>query len=205
MKSNRDPRIDAFIARAAPFARPILEHVRALVHRASPEIEETLKWSMPAYTYRGAIVCITGAFKAHCSFIFWHAEMRKIAGRDSGKADDAMGVFGRIESLADLPSEAKLLRYLKTALQLVETGVPARSASRGKPKPAPAMPADLKSALKKNAKADATFAKFSPSHRREYIEWINEAKRDETRQKRLATTIEWLAAGKPRNWKYAKC
>ena len=205
MKSTRDSRIDAFIAKAAPFAQPILRHVRELVHRASSEIEETLKWSMPAYTYRGAIICITGAFKAHCSFIFWHAEMRKIAGRDGAKADDAMGIFGRIASLDDLPNDAKMLRYLKTAVQLADSGVPARLSSARKSKPPPPIPSDLKSALKKNAKAAATFEKFSPSHRREYIEWITEAKRDETRQKRLDTTIAWLTEGKARNWKYAAC
>jgi uncharacterized protein YdeI (YjbR/CyaY-like superfamily) len=202
VKTSRDPRIDAFIAKSAPFARPILSHLRELVHRACPPAEETLKWGMPAYTHQG-ILCITGAFKAHCTFIFWHGEMKKILARDGAGSSDAMGVLGRITTIADLPKDAAMLRYLKEAVRLNESGVPTR-ARFAKTKPPTAVPADLKAALKKNPKAAATFEKLSPSHRREYVEWITEAKRDETRQKRLATTLEWLTAGKPRNWKYEK-
>lgn len=202
MKSTRDPRIDAFIGQAAPFAQPILRHLRELVHRACPDVEETLKWSMPAFVHRGGILCIMAAFKAHCTFGFWHREMIKVVGGDGAKSKSAMGLFGRITSLDDLPSDAKLLGYLKAAARLNESGTPARAATSRKPKPPPTIPPDLKSALKKNAKAAAAFEAFSPSHRREYIEWITEAKREETRQKRVATTLEWLTEGKSRNWKY---
>ncbi len=202
MQPKPDPRIDAYIAKSAPFAQPILRHLRSLVHRACPEATETIKWSMPFFEHHG-LLCHLAAFKAHCTFGFWHQGMNDVLGRDASKADEAMGSLGRIGSLADLPGDAVMTRYLKHAAKLNESGTPARPA--GKPKPALAVPADLAAALKKNPAAAATWEKFPPSHRRDYIEWIIEAKRPATRATRLATTLEWLAEGKPRNWKYQNC
>jgi uncharacterized protein YdeI (YjbR/CyaY-like superfamily) len=198
-----DPRIDAYLAKSAPFAQPILRHLRELVHAACPQTEETVKWGFPNFLHADGILCSMAAFKAHCTFGFWHHGMKTIVRRDSAAGETAMGSFGRITSLADLPPDRTMLRYLKAAANLNESGAPARPAT--KPKPEPAMPADLARALRKNQAAAGAFAKFSPSHRREYIEWITAAKRDETRQQRLATTLAWLAAGKPRNWKYHNC
>ena len=197
---SRDKRIDAYIAEAAPFARPILEHLRKLIHQACPEIEEAFKWSHPTYLYRGKIFCNTGAFKAHATLGFWHHDMERLISQEIGKTNDAMGLMGRLTSVSDLPDDKTMIRYFKTAMSLYDAGVP----SRAKPKPKPTLktPADLQAALKTNRKAQATWEKFSPSHRRDYIEWITEAKRPETRATRLATTQEWLAAGKSRNWKY---
>lgn len=127
--------------------------------------------------------------------------MKRIVAKTGGRPDAAMGQFGRITSLADLPDKTTMLQLVQAAAKLNESGVPARPPA--KPRKDPAMPTDLATALKKNRSAAATFKHLSPSHRREYIEWILEAKRAETRQRRLATTLEWLAAGKPRNWKYA--
>ena len=202
MKSKSDPRIDAYIARSAGFARPVLRHLRALVHQACPAVEETIRWGMPSFTHQ-AILCHLAAFKSHCAFGFWHHGMKAVLGPDGGKAGTAMGSLGRITSLADLPDDRTLLRLLKTAMKLNESGAPARLAT--KPRPAPRPPADLAAALKQNKTAATAFATFSPSHRREYIEWITEAKRPETRQKRLATTLAWLAEGKSLNWKYQNC
>ncbi len=196
----RDPRIDAYIERAAPFAQPILTHVRALVHEACPEVEETIKWSMPTFVHAGGILCGMAAFKQHASFGFWKHAL--VVGE--GEPRDGMGSYGKLASLKDLPPKKTLLAHVRRAMQLNEDGVksPARKAA---PKPPPETPADLAAALKQNKAAKATFDAFPPGCRREYIEWIVEAKREETRAKRLAQAIEWMAEGKRRNWKYERC
>ena len=203
MKPVTDPRVDAYIAKSAEFAQPILRHLRKLVHRACPAAVETIKWGMPSFTYRDSILCGMAAFKAHGTFGFWHQGMTKAIGADSRKAEEAMGSLGRITSLSDLPSDKDMLGYIRRAMELTEAGGPARPKPKAK-KPL-ALPADLLAALKKNTKAHGQFAEFSPSKRRDYIEWIIEAKRPETRASRLATTIEWVAQGKARNWKYENC
>jgi len=196
-----DQRVDAYIAGAAPFARPILKHLRRLVHQASPETEEAMKWSSPFFMYRGKILCFTAAFKAHLAFGFWGPAMKKVVAKEITK--DGRGLMGRITSLADLPADKVLIGYIRTARKFHDAGLPSRP--KAKPKPALPVPADLADALKRNKKAAAAWAKFSPSGRREYIEWITGAKRPETRESRLLTTIEWAAEGKKRNWKYENC
>lgn len=205
MPTSRDPRIDAYIAKAAPFAQPILRHVRKLVHEECPDIEETMKWSFPHFVRDGAIVCGIAAFKAHCALGFWHHEMKAVIGSDHGLRDNAMGQLGRVTKLEDLPPEKLLRRFFQKAGELATSDVPSRPATNRKPRPELPVPPDLTASLAKNAKARKTFTAFSPSHRREYVEWITEAKRPETRAKRLATTLEWLTEGKSRNWKYAGC
>lgn len=205
MAKNRDPRIDAFIKKSAPFAQPILIHLRDLVHQACPEVVETVKWGMPSFIAHDKILCGMAGFKAHCTFGFWHKGMETELGTDGAKANDAMGSLGRISSPADLPKDAVMLRYLKRAVELNASGEPGRPRPTGKPRPEAKVPPELAAALKKNKKAATTFAEFSPSHRREYIEWIVGAKREETRAKRLATTLAWLAEGKSMNWKYENC
>ena len=195
---KRDARVDAYIARSAEFARPILSHLREIVHSACPDVEETLKWNAPHFMYRGMLAGMS-AFKAHCAFGFWKGSL--VTGGDGGLESRAMGQFGRITSLDDLPATRLIAGYVKQAMKLNEEGIRAPR-SRKTPKPDPEMPAELAAALRKNAKARATFEAFSPSHRREYVEWIAEAKGEETRQRRLASAIEWMAEGKARNWKY---
>lgn len=198
---KKDPRIDACIAEARPFAQPILKHLRALVHSACPEVEETLKWSAPTFMYKG-ILCRMAAFKEHATFGFWKHSLILEKGDD--KWNDAMGSFGRLTSVKDLPSRARLTGYVRKAMELNDAGVPApHMVHRKKRAPLP-VPRDLKAALTKNAKARATFEGFSPSNRRDYVEWIVEAKAAETRARRLATAIAWMAEGKIRNWKYAR-
>ena len=197
---TRDPRIDAYIARSADFAQPILTHLREVVHAACPEVEETLKWSAPTFMYHG-ILCGMAAFKQHCTFAFWKGTL--IVDGDGRRADEAMGQFGRITSLADLPSDRVLAGYIKKAMRLNEDGVK-RAPKRPRPKKPLRVPAYLIAALKKNKKAHAAFESFPPSHKREYVEWITEAKREETRAKRLEQAIAWIAEGKSRNWKYEK-
>lgn len=205
MKAKSDPRIDAYIAEAAEFARPILQHLRRLVHQGCPDIEETMKWSHPCFQHAGKILCNFASFKAHCSFGFWHQDMAVVTARDGFKTEDAMGQFGRITRRADLPDDKTLLGYITQAANLNESEKPARPKRPTRPKAELKVPPDLAALLRKNSKAAAAFENFSPSHRREYLEWITEAKREETRQKRLTTTIEWLTEGKKRNWKYEDC
>ena len=192
---TRDPRVDAYIERSADFARPILKRLRETVHSAVPKAEETLKWGAPYFDYKGPL-CGMAAFKRHCAFVFWKDKLVV-----ENPSDEAMGQLGRIESLDDLPPKKTLTAWLKKAVKLNEEGVKAPRSARH-PKPPVAVPADLEGALARNAKARAAFEGFSQSHRREYVEWIEDARRAETRSKRLATAIEWMAEGKPRNWKY---
>jgi len=200
-----DPRVDAYIGKAAGFAKPILTHLRKLVREACPEAEETMKWSMPSFVYRGKILGGMAAFKEHCTFGFWHQGMSAVLGGDAQKPDSAMRSFGRVTSVNDLPSDKKMALYIRKAAALNESDAPARPRPAKRPVAPLVVPEDLAAGLKKNKAAAATFEKFSPSNRKEYIDWITEAKRDETRQKRLATTLEWLAKGKSRNWKYENC
>src|SRR6266536_1561129 len=195
---NTDPRIDSYIAKSAEFAKPILKHLRKLVHGACPDCEETLKWSSPTFLYRGKMLCGMAAFKKHCAFIFWHQGMVAVLGPDGDKADTAVGSLGRIASLHDIPSDTKMIGYIQKAIELTDSGAPSRPRPSKTPAAPLPVPEDLAAGLKKNKAAAATFEKFSPSHRKEYVEWITEAQRDETRQKRLATTLEWLAEGKSR-------
>ncbi len=195
---SRDPRIDAYIARAAPFAQPILEHLRAAVHAHCPDVEETLKWSMPHFVHGGEIVCNMAAFKAHVAFGFWKGEL--VTGQ-MPQHRQAMGQFGRLASVADLPDAATLGELIAKAVELIDAGVK-KPRPLKHPKPAAELPGDLSEALACNAAARATFEAFPPGQRREYIDWINEAKRAETRARRIAQAVEWLAEGKRRNWKY---
>ncbi|GIV01873.1 MAG: hypothetical protein KatS3mg015_0703 [Fimbriimonadales bacterium] len=196
-----DPRVDQYIASAAEFAQPILTHLRELVHRACPEVEETMKWSFPHFEFKG-VLCSMAAFKHHCAFGFWKASLMKDP-KGILREGEAMGHLGKITSLDDLPPDRVLLAYIREAVELNEKGVklPAKKSSASKPV---RVPKDFQEALKANPKAQATFKSFPPSHKREYVEWIEEAKRDATRQRRIQTAIEWLAEGKSRNWKYER-
>lgn len=198
--AKRDARVDAYIESAAPFARPILKHLRSLVHGACPPVEEALKWGHPHFMYRG-MLCGMSAFKQHCAFGFWKGAL-VLAGQPLNK--DAMGQFGRLTRLADLPARATIRSLIKAAMALNEAGVKSPGRAKRKPRPAPRAPSDLSRALAKNAAARATYAGLSPSGQREYVEWLAEAKQPATRARRLATTLEWLAAGKGRNWKYER-
>jgi uncharacterized protein YdeI (YjbR/CyaY-like superfamily) len=197
--ATKDPRIDAYITKSADFAKPILRHLRKVVHAGCPEVVETIKWSMPHFDYKGVMAGMA-AFKQHCAFGFWKADL--IVGSDETREKSGMGSFGCIRSLADLPDEKTLIGFVRKAAALNDAGVKAPGRTQPKKRKPLPMPADFTGALKKNAKARTTFEKFSPSHRREYIEWITEAKREEIRKDRLAKTLKWLAEGRARNWKY---
>ena len=197
---STDPRIDAYIGRAESFAQPILNHVRARVHAAAPEAEETMKWSAPSFTVDGKILLTMAAFKAHAAVNFWRGQ--EIG--DGGPKAGAMGQFGKLTLVDDLPSDRELDVLIREAATLAKTA-PAPRKTKHAPKPAPQMHPDFARALAGNAKAKAVLDGFSPSAQRDYLEWISEAKHDATRAKRIATAVEWLAEGKKRHWKYQNC
>jgi uncharacterized protein YdeI (YjbR/CyaY-like superfamily) len=199
-----DKKVDAYISKSGGFAQPILEHIRELVHEACPDVEETIKWGFPHFNYKG-ILGSMAAFKNHCSFGFWKGAIMKdphqvmsVVGKTS------MGSFDKITSLKDLPPDRILKQYIKEAAQLNEDDI--KVPTRAKPKEAKPVevPTDFLKALKKNRQAFEIFQGFSNSNKKDYVQWITEAKTDATRQTRLATALEWIAEGKVRNWKYLK-
>jgi len=211
---TRDARVDAYIAKMQPFAQDILRHLREVVHAACPQCEEAMKWSMPFFTYKGALLCNMAGFKAHASFGFWLG--KQVMGEDA--AEGAMGQFGKLTSVKDLPSRAALTKHVKKAMALVDAGAKLErgegAETRGGQKTAaPAkkaiakkasvsVPPELSKALLRHPEAKAAFDAFSPSHRREYAEWIAEAKKPETKERRVQQALEMLAEGKSRNAKY---
>ncbi len=196
---STDPRIDAYIDKQADFARPVLTWLRERVHAACPEVEETIKWSMPSFVYKGRPLAGMAAFKAHATFGFWY---RHELG--TGREGEAMGQYGRIESLADLPDAAEMETLTRAAMALIDSGVKPQRAERAR-KPEAEVPPELAEALARDDAAAANFDGFPPGCRREYCEWIAEAKRPETKSKRVAEAVGWIREGKRRNWKYENC
>ena len=193
---SRDPRVDAYIAGSADFARPILIHLRELVHRALGDADEAIKWGRPHFTVAGKNVAGMSAFKAHCAFII-HGE---------GRQGEALGEVGKITCRSDLPADDALIARLEEARRRVrDAGSAVRRQPRLAPKPEIVMPPQFAEALARASAAQGVYAGFSPSARREYLEWITEAKTDTTRDRRIAQAVEWIGEGKKRNWKYERC
>jgi uncharacterized protein YdeI (YjbR/CyaY-like superfamily) len=206
-KPSANPAVDAYLDNAQPFAIPILLHLRALIHQAIPQAEETIKWSRPFFTLNGTIVCNLSAFKQHCSFGFWGEEIAAVLRDAEALKPGAMGSLGRITSLIDLPPDKQLLAWLQQAANFIEAGthtspIAARHGVAKAPSPAPETPEDFFLALRENEQAATTYAALSPGWKREYLDWITSAKRPETRARRIATAVPWIAEGKQRNWKY---
>jgi uncharacterized protein YdeI (YjbR/CyaY-like superfamily) len=200
--STKDSRVDAYIARSADFARPILNRLRKVVHAGCPDVDETIKWGFPHFMYKG-ILCSMASFKNHCTFGFWKEALLKDRHKALGKVDEpAMGQFGRITAISDLPDEKTLLRYVRDAIALNDQGVKRPAGSRPRRKRELNVPSYFMNALQRNKKAQVTFKGLSYTNKREYVEWVTEAKGEETRQRRLDTAVAWMADGKARNWKY---
>lgn len=200
LMASKDPRIDSYIVESAEFARPILTHLRKIIHQGCPEIVETIKWGSPFFDYHG-LLCGFVAFKAHCSLLFWRDIDVDHFLPKTNTTGGGMGQFGKLTSLADLPKDVVLLACIRSAVEQRDSPASKTKRVRQPAKAAP-VPSDLKKALSGNAKAAETFKNFAPSHRREYIDWITDAKRPETRERRLQTTLKWLVEGKSQNWKY---
>ena len=203
--------VDAYIDRAKPFAIPVLMHLRGLMHKGCPGVEERMKWSMPFFMYKGVNMANMAAFKGHCSFGFWGKEISAVVREALGEKGDGMGALGKIVGINDLPSDAVMLEWIRQAKGFVDRGeytspmAGRAEAKAAKKKAEVEVPAELAVALSKNKKAAAVFAGFSPSCQREYTDWISEAKREETKAKRVAQAVEWIGEGKQRNWKYQEC
>jgi uncharacterized protein YdeI (YjbR/CyaY-like superfamily) len=197
--------IDAYILKSADFAQPILNHLRKLVHITCPEVEEKMKWSFPHFDYKGEMMCSMAAFKQHAVFGFWKAALMKDPILvETAKSETAMGHLGRITSLKDLPADKKIMAWIKEAMELNEKGIKLPSKTKATEKKEIIVPDYFEKAFTKNKKASVTFHSFSYSHKKEYVEWITEAKTEETRNKRMAQALEMMAEGKSLNWKYAK-
>jgi hypothetical protein len=198
--ATKDPRVDSYIEESAEFARPILKHLRKVIHQGCPAAAETIRWGCPFFEYHG-LLCGFASFKAHCSLFFWRdIDVSRWLAK-TNVAGAGMGQFGKMTSMADVPKDSVLLACVRAAVE--QRDAPASQTKRAR-QPAKELPVppDLKKALAANAKAAATFRNFAPSHRRAYLDWISEAKQPATRERRLHTTIEWLTEGKPQNWKY---
>ncbi|MES2430387.1 MAG: YdeI/OmpD-associated family protein [Bacteroidota bacterium] len=201
---KRTKEFDAYIAKSADFAKPILNHLRNLVHETCPDVEEKLKWSMPHFDYKQSPLCHMASFKQHAAFGFWKASLMKDKTLlEAAQSETAMGHLGKITSLKDLPSDKKIIGWIKEAMKLNDAGVKV-SKKTTSAKDEIETPDYFTKALKKNKKALATFEAFSPSAKREYLEWVTSAKTDETKISRLTQAIEWMAEGKKRNWKYER-
>ncbi|MEO5984627.1 MAG: YdeI/OmpD-associated family protein [Ferruginibacter sp.] len=200
---SKDEKIDAYIQKSADFAKPILNHIRILIHQACPDAEEKIKWSMPHFDYKGSF-CHMASFKGHCAFGFWKAALMKDAGTLKSNQGEAMGHLGRITSLKDLPSDKILKGYIKEAMRLNDEGVKLPPRKKETELKEIIVPEYFTTELSKNKAARQTFEAFSPSHKREYITWITEAKSEETRNRRIATALENMTEGKNLNWKYQK-
>lgn len=201
---NKNPGVDAYIQKSADFARPVLNHLRHLVLEACPAIDETIKWGFPHFYYKG-IVCSMAAFKQHCVFGFWKSALMSDPHnlfQKNGKT--AMGQLGQIKSLNDLPSDDILKVYIREAYELNKNNVKLPSKNTPSESKDLEIPDYFTKALSANPKALETFQNFSYSHKKEYLEWVAEAKTGETKARRMTTTIEWLTEGKPRMWKYIK-
>ena len=203
---KKDKRVDAYIAKAQPFAKPILNHLRKLIHQANPDVEETIKWSFTFFDYKGPF-CSMAAFKQHVAFGFWKYKLLKdpkgYIGERSNKGGDAMGNLGRITSLKDLPPDKVLMDFIRQAKKLNDDGVKLPAKPK-KPKVELVIPDYFIDALKKNKKSLTVFENFSPSGKKDYVQWVTEAKTEETRNSRLKLAVEWMSEGKKRNWKYEK-
>lgn len=200
---KREKRIDAYILKSADFAIPILNHLRELVHVACPEVEEKIKWGMPFFDYKDEGLCNMASFKQHCAFGFWKASLMKDKSlMENAKGETAMGHLGRITSLKDLPSDKKMIAYIKEAMKLNDEGK--KVEKKVAEKKELEVPAYFVKALKSNKAAQTTFDTFSYSAKKEYVTWIVEAKTEDTREKRIEQALEWMAEGKQRNWKYMK-
>lgn len=202
---SKETKIDDYIAKSADFAKPILLHIRELVHKTCPDVEEKIKWGMPHFDYKAGPLCHMAAFKQHAVMGFWKAALMKDASLiDNAKSETAMGHLGRITSLKDMPPDKKIMAWIKEAMALTDKGIKLPSKTKTTDKKELVIPDYFTKAIAKNKKAKQVFDHFAYSHKKEYIGWITEAKTEETRNKRMATAIAWIAEGKGRNWKYEK-
>ena len=203
--AKKEKAIDAYISKSADFAKPILNHIRELVHKTCPGVEEKMKWSFPHFDYKGEMMCSMAAFKQHAVFGFWKASLMKDPVLvETAKSEVAMGHLGRLTSVKDLPPDKKMIAWIKEAMLLNDKGIKLAAKPKAADKKELIIPDYFIKALAKNKKAKQVFEGFAYSHKKEYVQWITEAKTEDTKKKRMATALEWLREGKNRNWKYER-
>ena len=203
--AKKEKAIDTYIAKSAGFAKPILTHIRDLVHKACPDVEEKMKWSMPFFDYKGEMLCHMASFKQHAVMGFWKASLMKDSTLiENAKSETAMGHLGKLTSLKDLPADKKITTWIKEAMLLTDKGIKLPARAKSAITKELTVPDYFVKVLSKNKKAKIVFENFAPSHKKEYLQWITEAKTEETRNKRMETALEWIAEGKGRNWKYER-
>ncbi|WP_412467852.1 YdeI/OmpD-associated family protein [Pedobacter sp. KLB.chiD] len=195
--------VDQYIINSAEFAIPILDHFRNLVHQADARIEEKIKWGMPFFDYKGT-VCHMASFKHHCAFGFWKGALINDEYGIFKERSESMGWLGKIKSFDDLPADEILIAYIQQAIQLNEDNIKLPSKPKSNDKKEVIVPEYFAEALNEAPEALAVFQNFSPSNKKDYILWLEEAKTEATRMRRLETTLAWLAEGKTRMWKYKR-
>jgi uncharacterized protein YdeI (YjbR/CyaY-like superfamily) len=199
-----NPELDDYLAKSAGFAKPIMQHLRELLHETCPEIVEEIKWGIPHFDYKGEMMCIFAAHKNHCSFTFWKESlMSDQKFKENPSLQASKRYLGKIISLSDLPSDKQLVAYIKEAMALNENGVKLVPRKSEKPKNI-AIPDYFAKELAAKPKVKKIFDSKSDSFRKDYLVWITDAKTETTRQKRIAESLEWIAEGKGRFWKYDK-
>lgn len=198
-----NPLVDEYIEKSPDFSKPILNYIREIVHEFCTDAEEAIKWKFPTFMYKGKILCSMVSFKAYCSMGFWlHGEMQTIKNLETDVEKTNMFSLGKITKLEDLPSKPQLKKIILEAMELTDMGVKLKKAAPTKTETA--VPDEFQNVLDQNKKVLEIFQKASPSFRKEYINWITEAKTETTRNKRMEQAIEWISEGKGRNWKYEK-
>ncbi len=200
---NTNKAIDTYIDKSAAFAKPILNHIRQLVHKACPNVEEKIKWSFPHFDYKNEMMCSMASFKEHCALNFWKAALMKDPILlENARSEVSMGHFGRITSLKDLPADIKIIAFIEEAMELNDKGIKLPTRPKTIERKELVVPDYFDLAINKNKKAKATWDNYAYSHKKEYVDWITDAKSEAIRNKRMETAIEWIAEGKTRNWKY---
>ena len=207
---NYNPKVDKYIGSAQEFAQPVMNHLRELTHKGCPQVEETIKWGMPFFEFRGKIVCCMAAFKKHCRFGFWGKEIRVVLREAKVAGMNGAGWFDRLTHVNELPADKQMIDFVRQAAVMIESGsytspIAARNQKAKAKSSTVKMTREFAAALKKNKKATTSFAPFSLSGKLEYVEWVADAKRPDTRDKRIATAVKWISEGKQRNWKYQNC
>ncbi|SEW41674.1 Uncharacterized conserved protein YdeI, YjbR/CyaY-like superfamily, DUF1801 family [Chryseobacterium wanjuense] len=198
-----DTKVDEYIEKSPDFAKPILQYLRETIHEVCPDAEEAIKWKFPTFMYKGKILCSITSFKQYCSMGFWlHGEMKTIKELETNAEKSSMFSLGKITKMEDLPAKPLLKKAILEAMELTDMGVTMKKAVPSKTETP--IPDYFKEVLQHNKKAWEVFEKGSPSFRKEYINWITEAKTEATRNKRMEQAIEWISEGKGRNWKYEK-
>lgn len=201
--SNHNKKVDEYIFKMADFAKPILTHLRQIIFETCPDVEEDIKWGIPHYGYKGDHLVMMAGFKQHCSFSLYKAELMKDKMiQESVKAGKKFGYMDKVKDLSELPNKKVLTAYIKEAMELNSSGISKPKVVKEKVEVV--APKEFIEALEQDKIAFSVYESKSPSFRKNYIIWIADVKTDETRQKRITQSLEWIREGKDRFWQSKK-